>query len=317
MDTIFKTDVHGRERMFDIRVERLADGTANIVKTTGLVDGKKTTSTTHVSLGYESAKKRAMTMWKNKQESGILPMLAHKWEDRKRYIQEPFYVQPKLDGVRILVSNKGGISRTGKIVKGTEDWGKNLKDGEYLDGECYLHGLSFEETTSAFKTCPETLEFHVFDYYDVNRPHLTFEERVKWVTVKTIKVAKKADVMTAHNTFVNQGYEGIMIRNTQGAYEPGKRSNNLLKFKTFETEEFKIVGVHEGTGRDAGTPVWECETGGGDRFSVRPEGTVEKRRGAFERREELVGKMLTVRFQNMTVAGVPRFPIGIAIRDYE
>ena len=317
MDTIFKTDTHGRQRMFDIHVECLPDGTANIVKTTGLVEGKKVKSVTHVPLGYESAKKRALTIWKNKQESGILPMLAHKWEERKRYIQEPFYVQPKLDGVRILVSNKGGISRTGKIVKGTEHWGKNLKDGEFLDGECYIHGMSFEDITSAFKTCPETLKFHVFDYYDVNRPHLAFSERVKWVTVDTKLVNSKDNIMNAHKTFVNQGYEGIMIRNTHGTYEPGKRSNNLLKFKTFETEEFKIVGMHEGTGRDEGTPVWECETENGETFSVRPEGNMENRRKAFGNSKKIIGKMLTVRFQNLTSAGVPRFPIGIAIRDYE
>lgn len=317
MDTIIKIDAHGRERVFDIHVERLRDGTANIIKTTGLIDGKKQTSVIHVPLGYKSASKRALTMWKNQKESGVLPMLAHKWDGRKRYVQEPFYVQPKLDGVRILVNNKGGISRTGKVVPGTEHWGKDLKDGEYLDGECYLHGMSFEDITSAFKTCPETLEFHVFDYYDMNRPHISFEERMQHVTVKTEKVEKKEDVEAVHDAFVKQGYEGIMIRNAHGEYEPGKRSNNLLKFKTFETEEFKIVGVHEGTGRDVGTPVWECETEGGDRFSVRPEGTMESRREAFERREEIVGKKLTVRFQNMTVAGVPRFPVGIVVRDYE
>jgi hypothetical protein len=44
---------------------------------------------------------------------------------------------------------------------------------------------------------------------------------------------------------------------------------------------------------------------------------MESRREAFARRKEIVGKMLTVRYQNMTVAGVPRFPVGIAIRDYE
>lgn len=317
MDTIFKTDAHGRQRMFYISVERLSDGTANILKTTGLVDGKKTTSTIHVPLGYESAKKRAMTIWKNQHEAGILPMLAHKWEDRKRYIQEPFYVQPKLDGVRILVSNKGGISRTGKIVKGTEHWGKQLKDGEFLDGECYLHGMSFEDITSAFKTQPETLEFHVFDYYDINRPELSFEERMKRVTVNTIKVKSKNDITSVHDMYVNQGYEGIMVRNAIGVYEPGKRSNNLLKFKTFETEEFKIVGMHEGTGKDVGTPIWECETRGGETFSVRPEGNMENRRNAFKNTKKNVGKMLTVRYQNLTSAGVPRFPIGLAIRDYE
>lgn len=316
MDTIIKIDSRGRERMFDIRVDRLRDGTANIVKTTGLVDGKKQTSIIHVPLGYDSAVKRATTMWKNQKETGVLPMLAHNYKDRGRYITEPCYVQPKLDGVRILVNNKGGISRTGKVVPGTEHWGRHLKDGEYLDGECYKHGMDFEAITSAFKTAPETLEFHVFDYYDVNRPNLTFEERMSHVTVDTRMVTAKEDLQAVHDAFTTRGYEGIMIRNPSGAYEPGKRSNYLLKMKMFETEEFTIVGVHEGTGRDAGTPVWECETGGGT-FSVRPEGTVEARREAFGRREEIVGKKLTVRFQNLTAAGVPRFPIGIAIRDYE
>jgi DNA ligase-1 len=317
MDTIFKKDANGRERMFDIRVERLRDGTANIIKTTGLVHGKKTTSVTHVPLGYESAKKRALTIWKNKHDSGILPMLAHKWDDRKRYITEPFFVQPKLDGVRILVSNKGGISRTGKIVPGTEHWGKNLKEGEYLDGECYVHGMDFESITSAFKTEPHKLEFHVFDYYDINKPELSFKERLKYVTVETQLINTKDELQKVHDDFVARGYEGIMIRNPDGSYEPGKRSNNLLKMKMFETDEFEIIGVHEGTGRDVGTPIWECQTKSGDVFSVRPDGNMESRRETYARRSEIIGKKLTVKYQNMTFAGVPRFPVGLAIRDYE
>jgi len=317
METIFKTDSLGRQRMFDIRVDKLPDGTANIVKTTGLVDGKKQTSVIHVPLGYDSALKRATTMWKNQQEKEVTPMLAHKWEERQKYIQEPFFVQPKLDGVRLLVSNKGGLSRTGKVVPGTEHWGKHLKDGEYLDGECYKHGMAFEDITSAFKTCPETLEFHVFDYYDENRPNLPFTERMKHITVKTHLVKKKDELRGAHDTFASQGYEGIMVRNRDSVYEPGKRSNHLLKMKMFETEEFKIVGVHEGTGRDVGTPIWECVTEGGETFSVRPEGSMESRRKAFKKSKSIVGKKLTVRYQNMTALGVPRFPVGIAIRDYE
>jgi ATP-dependent DNA ligase len=319
MDTIFKTDNLGRERMLDIIVQRLPDGTANIVKTSGLVTGKKSVTTTHVPLGIESANKRAMTMWKNEKYQGVLPMLAHKWEERKRFIQEPFFVQPKLDGVRILVSKDGGISRTGKVVKGTEHWGKHLSEGEYLDGECYSHGMSFESITSAFKTKPETLTFHVFDYYDMNRPHLHFFERMKHVTVKTIKVDHKEDIIQVHKDFVDEGYEGIMVRNPYSEYEPGKRSNNLLKLKNFETEEFKIIGVHEGSGRDKGTPVWECETETGETFSVRPEGSIETRKEAFNNRVDIIKneKMLTVRYQNLTSGNVPRFPIGIAIRDYE
>ena len=119
METIFKTDKNGNQRYTSIRVEKLDDGTANIIKATGVVDGKESISTTHVPRGYESALKRAKTIWKNLQVPDVMPMLANKWEDRKKYITEPFYVQPKLDGVRLLVSNKGGISRTGKLVPGT------------------------------------------------------------------------------------------------------------------------------------------------------------------------------------------------------
>ena len=120
METIFKTDKNGNQRYTSIRVQKLKDGTANIIKATGVVDGKESISTTHVPLGYESALKRAKTIWKNLQTPDVMPMLANKWDDRKKYISEPFYVQPKLDGVRLLVSNKGGISRTGKLVPGTE-----------------------------------------------------------------------------------------------------------------------------------------------------------------------------------------------------
>ena len=52
METIFKTDKNGNQRYTSIRVQKLKDGTANIIKATGVVDGKESISTTHVPLGY-------------------------------------------------------------------------------------------------------------------------------------------------------------------------------------------------------------------------------------------------------------------------
>jgi len=212
METIFKTDKNGKKRYFDISVNKLPDGTANIVKKTGMVGGKESVSTIHVKLGYDSALKRAKTMWENQKEILILPMLANKWEDRHKYISEPFYVQPKIDGVRLLVSNKGGISRTGKIVPGTEHWGKGLKDGEYLDGECYDPTKTFEEITSLYKTNPKALDFLVFDYFDTNRPNLTFDERLERINVQTRWVKTKDDIHEVHKEYMDAGYEGTMIR---------------------------------------------------------------------------------------------------------
>lgn len=318
MDRIIRDDKNGRQRFTDIRVEDLGDGTADIVKTTGIVGGKSIESRTNVKTGYDKALMRAQTMWNNEniKVTHVLPMLANKWEDREKYISEPFYVQPKLDGVRLLVSNKGCFSRMGKPVKGVDHLGKGLKDGEWLDGEMYAPNMSFEEITSAFKVNPRALTFHVFDYFDVNRPDLPFAERQKRTTVETVLVKKKSEIPKWHDRFVEQGHEGIMIREPTSTYEVGKRSNYLLKYKEFQTEEYEIVGVSEGHGREKGTVIWQCRAGD-HVFTVKPEGTLEHRGQLFRDGHTYVGKMLTVRFQNLTAVGVPRFPVGLAIRDYE
>ena len=50
---------------------------------------------------------------------------------------------------------------------------------------------------------------------------------------------------------------------------------------------------------------------------MRPRGTHEERRDLYKIAKSMVGKKLTVRFQELTEDGIPRFPVGIAFRDYE
>ena len=328
MERLIKQDKYGHDRYIDIKVEDLKDGTADIVKTSGIVGSDKfSESRTNVKTGYEKALKRARTMWNNEHTkcNQVLPMLANKWEDRKKYISEPFYVQPKLDGVRLLVSKDGGISRTGKVVPGTEILGKGLEEGQYVDGEAFDPNLNFEELTSTFKTDPLKLKFHVFDFFDLKKLDMTFEER--WEKVKSLKnshyeyvettlVMLREHVPMVHKKHVEEGHEGTMIREASSVYEVGQRSNYLLKFKDFQTEEYPIVDVKEGTGREKGTAIWVCKVGE-QHFSARPEGTLEARKKFLEEKDKYIGKRLTVRFQNLTALGVPRFPIGVVVRDYE
>jgi ATP-dependent DNA ligase len=329
MERLIRKDKNDRERFTDIHVEDLGDGTADIVKTSGMVGSDKVTvSRTNVKTGYEKALARAQTMWNNENTkcTQILPMLANKWEDRKKYISEPFYVQPKLDGVRLLVSKDGGISRTGKIIPGTEILGRGLLEGEYIDGEAYDSSMSFEELTSTFKTDPLKLKFHVFDYFDMKNPELPFSDRMiqvrgltnsRYEIVETFLVQKHTDVQSFHDMFMSQGYEGTMIRDCNSVYEVGQRSNYLLKYKEFQTEEYEIVGAKTGHGRDADAVVWVCKTQDGQEFTVRPEGTIAQREEHYKNYKKYIGKMLTVRFQNLTALSVPRFPVGVCIRDYE
>ena len=111
-----------------------------------------------------------------------------------------------------------------------------------------------------------------------------------------------------------------MCRNLDGKYKFKHRSNDLLKFKNFEDSEFRIVDAKKGTGTEEGAIVFTCETEDGQEFDVRPRGEIEKRREMFINKESYIGKMLTVRYQNTGIQeedALPRFPVGIEVRDYE
>jgi ATP-dependent DNA ligase len=125
------------------------------------------------------------------------------------------------------------------------------------------------------------------------------------------------DIKRLHAEYVADGYEGLILRNKAGLYKVGHRSADLQKYKEFMDDEYKIVGFKEGDGVEKGCVIWVCETKKGQTFSVRPRGTHEERIEAFKKASSQVGKKLTVRFQELTDDGLPRFPVGLAIRDYE
>jgi DNA ligase-1 len=127
--------------------------------------------------------------------------------------------------------------------------------------------------------------------------------------VETVKAHSVEEVETYHTACVAKGYEGIMIRTPGGRYKKG-RSKDLLKYKHFKTDEFRVVGHAVGKGD---IPVFECETPGG-RFSVMMKSTLVSKREMLTRVEDYYGQWLTVKYQELSPAGIPRFPVGIDFR---
>ena len=276
----------------------------------------------------------------------LLPMLAHPFTKRKHNITYPAYVQRKFDGVRclaVLNSDKTVtlLSRKGKEFPHLEhiksDVLANNKDqGLVLDGELYSDTLTFQELVGLVKRVTlkpgndkQMLEVSLRVYDCVNTKKTDdFQGRYLDITgithgakylslVENILVNNEAQIHEAQRKFVEEGYEGAMVRNLTGAYAIGKRSANLQKVKTFLDGEYPIVGFTQGTGGETGCVIWICETPDGKRFRVRPRGTQEDRKVLFQNGSDYVGQQLTVRYQELTDDGVPRFPVGIAIRDYE
>ena len=370
---LFARDKNGKPRVWKIEVVETPAGTAIIRRSYGQVGGKITSTEREIKQGKNigksnettpltQARAEAKALYDKQINEGyvrdlsddtapkFLPMLAHNWEDREKYVEPPFYVQPKLDGVRMLVGKFQGklvmLSRTGKTVHHLEhirtELEPVLREGEFLDGESYSHGKSFEDITGMCRTTLETsaqnknlhdIEFHVFDFFQYQSTNTPFSHRLRYIQklfrennfnfvkqVPTVEVSRKEDVPEKINPeFVKLGYEGTIVRNMLGRYQLNERSNNLLKYKSFKTEEFRIVNAEEAIGRDKGTVIWVCETPQGQKFRVRPRGSLEERKRYWsERGRWTTGQyQLTVQYQNTTRGGIPRFPVGLSIRNYE
>ncbi|RNF18012.1 putative DNA ligase [Trypanosoma conorhini] len=113
----------------------------------------------------------------------------------------------------------------------------------------------------------------------------------------------------------SQGFEGVMIRRPGFPYEHGKRSFGLLKYKTMHDAEYRIVDFLPGQGKfKGGLGAFICETKSGIRFNATPKTTYENRRALWSKRERLLGKYLTVQYQELSSQDVPRFPIAKAVR---
>ena len=266
------------------------------------------------------------------------PMLAQNWDKRKGKISYPVWVQSKIDGIRALLSKDGAFSRTGKEIIAIPHIQKTLKPffekhpDAVLDGELYNHEYKsdFNSLVSAIrKTKPKKedldhsekiVQYHVYDFPSCGEK---FSQRLKLLkeefsdfdfgdtiqVLETKLATNEVEVDELYGKFLEEGYEGGIIR-LDAPYEQ-KRSNNLLKRKDFEDDEFEILDIEEGKGNWSGiAKVVKCRGRDGIQFGATIKGSQEIGREILAQKNEYVGKQVTVQYFTKTPDGVPRFPVA-------
>jgi DNA ligase-1 len=137
--------------------------------------------------------------------------------------------------------------------------------------------------------------------------------------VPTVMLNNEDEVSAQYEKYIDEGFEGQMLRTIEGKYE-SKRSKTLLKHKSFIDEEYIIIDLEEGGGNKTGmVGSFIFENKDGKRFNASPKFNWETCIDMWNNRYELIGKQATVKYFNLTPGDspVPRFPYVTAIRDYE
>lgn len=312
---------------------------------------KKNVGKSNETSEEEQAIKEAIALYNKKldavlDEDNFLPMLAQPYK-KASY---PAYQQPKLDGVRVSIKpDKTFWTRKGKQIAPNivEHIAAVLPDVDYiLDGELILpknytfptttylsydstrtvlKEYTFQETVSAVKkynSNTSSLELWIYDVYTTD----TYENRYSYLQsldlqaplylCPTEEIHSEEEFINKSLLLIEAGFEGSMYRSKSGLYKPNVRSADLLKYKIAEDAEFKIISVLEGKGKELGCAIFECQSGD-KTFTVRPIGTEEYRKQLWANKDKLIGLPLTVKYNGLTDEGLPRFPVGICVRDFE
>jgi ATP-dependent DNA ligase len=240
-----------------------------------------------------------------------------------------FDVQRKFDGGRTFTINGDRVlqsrgNKTYNVAHITEELKKMFPADVMTDGELYLHGVPLQKIMSWIKK-PQLqtndIEYHIYDIPS-DKPWIErrailnsykFSAHVK--IVETYTVNSTEELVKLHDQFVEEGFEGAIIRlEGQHGYEFGKRSSSLLKWKNFEDSEFLIVGIEVGKGKYSECPIFVCKNDINDKtFNVVPIGTMEIKKELLN--PSNIGKSLTVKFLGRSEDGIPKIAVGKCIRD--
>lgn len=207
-----------------------------------------------------------------------------------------------------------------------------------FDGEMYSHELKdrFEEIVSIVKQpkataedlekCKNNIQYHVYDA--VFKEAYGFGMRINAVTmllrelsspyvkrVETARLQNQDDLDAMYQQYMQEGYEGQMIRTPNSKYQHN-RTKDLLKRKDFHDAEYEIVGYKEGKGSREGCIILRLAMADGTEFDSVPVGGVEYLQRLWNRRLDILGMRATVKYQNLSSDGVPRFNNTVKIRNH-
>lgn len=234
-----------------------------------------------------------------------------------------WWLSEKLDGVRAYWDGAQFLSRQGNLFH-APDWFTAGLPSVPLDGELWLGRKQFQRAVSVVRRQDKSEHWRAIAFVVFDAPGLDkgFEARLEFVA--DCLRQSRPEFARAHEHVRCEGHdhlrrelerveglggEGLMLRRAGSRYEGG-RSATLLKVKRFLDAEARVVGHQEGAGRHKGRlGALLVELDDGTRFAV---GTGLS--DAERQSPPPIGSTIAFRYQELTEAGVPRFPSYVGVR---
>lgn len=213
---------------------------------------------------------------------------------------------------------------------------KMVEEHYILDGELYLPGYSVNEINHFVKdsTCQQNklLQYWCYDLaiqdtiaserknillnnflsrkakFAGKEDHLNNKE--KFVILPTFNIDSERLAFVFRDKFINDGYEGLILRNPNEEYQFGKRNSSMIKFKKSTDGKFLIVDIKPEGIKRPDIPLFVCKNDINDvEFECHVGGTIEYQKAILKDKEKFIGKYMYVEYGERS--GVNQLPFHI------
>jgi DNA ligase-1 len=286
------------------------------------------------------------------------PMLLPKDNPNLESLEYPILVYPKLDGIRCIIKDCVPLSRTlkeipNKYIRNTlASLPLTGADGELIVGDPADPDI-YRKTNSAVMSHEGEPDFSYY-VFDIWNSDLILSDRIdKLKQFRSTHLLPKVEflfgqltdspeeVQALEETYINLGYEGVILRNPNAMYKFGRctlKENNSYKLKRFVDDEATIIGfeeeMHNGnnaelnelggtkrstaksglTGKDS-LGAFICKTHDGVEFRIGSGFTQRDRKAFWDDRENLRGTLVKYKYFPVGIKDKPRHPIFLGFRN--
>lgn len=243
---------------------------------------------------------------------------------------QDYWVSEKYDGVRAFWDGEKLLTRGGERITPpgwfTAGWPREPMDGELWAGRGqFSKAVSTVRQQAADDASWRAMRFMVFDLPAQPGP---FTERIPvlsglvsridqpWVqAVAQFRVSSHAELQRLLAKTVRLGGEGLMLHRGASLYK-GQRSDDLLKVKTHEDTEARVIAHIPGRGKYAGmmgallVEMPRAAGKPGPQFKLGTGFSDEQRRNPPP-----LGSTVTYRYRGFNDSGIPRFASFMRVRE--
>ena len=207
-----------------------------------------------------------------------------------------------------------------------------VEEGACLDGELYLPGYSVNDINSFVKNT-QLAQHYKLQYwcYDICCENMSAETRRKFrteqfvvpaidfktkeehlnnkeqlVILPTVDVINLDYSIFRRNSFIDLGFEGLILRNPSSEYQFGKRNQAMFQFKNVDDGKFIIVNIISEHKR-SDLPLFVCRNDINDElFECSINKPQDEQREILVHKEKYIGKLMLVEFRNRS--GIKQCP---------